>query len=214
MLEFITIFISVISLLISLFTLFSSLKEMKIGHKQFLFEKRLESLEFIKDIFSLYEENAKFLAIISPMTPEVQFCFLTNRGSIEEMCNVFSDINDIEKKKKYLLKKEDFYREINILKFIWCLNKEDLSILESFLTAYISILDGLYKHFLYKESISNSQEKFPKELRKMSNDIVNELQENMQELNIFENIRVAGKNFQEIQENQILDKLETALYLK
>ena len=193
-------------------------KQTKISNKQFLFEKRLTNYKSIKELFSLYSKHKNLLRswVIEPKdfsvvaNVSIDFTFLTNSGRWESMVNVFKNYKDIDSKRTYLLKKEEFRDFILENSFLWTFKGS--KVIVDFLDSYLSLLDSLYKIEVYYQSLKENNEN---SIGKLSpEDFSKYILNCIEKTNINQIVENLEKLYIEIKENDLISKMEKEISLK
>ena len=209
---------SVILALTGIISCCAATKQTKISNKQFLFDKMLTNYKSIKELFTLYEEHKNILKswCIEPKNFSIvantsfDFTFLTNSGRWESMVEVFKDYKDNDKKRNYLLKKEEFRDFILENSFLWKFKGAEKIV--NFLENYLSLLDALYKIEVYYQSLKEHNDNSIGRLS--SEEFSNRIIKFIEEKKIKQIVETLDVLYKEIKSDNLILKMEKEINLK
>lgn len=174
-----TVWVSLISITISIIALFQTNKQIKLSNKQQLFDRRLEQYTLLKDLLILYKNSRSFIAKNQDICEMVdfQFAMLTNCVKLEEIAPAIYKPLHEDTHKKYLTKIENLDKNAMEIELLW--NTEEGKLASQFVFEYKELLQAFYKQQIWinyykKEQGSEmpiSSEEFKKRTKEKANQI-------------------------------------------
>ena len=176
MIEYISISISVIAIVIAAIGIYQTKKSMKLASNQFLFSKRLEIVnlyraityvmdglafidlsdneEYYCDIFEYNKRSENLFNII-----KMEFAQVTNHALFHELFNLYEAVgkeNFEEERIKFLLFRNSFKEKITTTNYLFSEDKLEYTVIDV-LTKYDNILQLYTSIFLQMNSISSHE---------------------------------------------------------
>ena len=203
------IWISVIAILISIVALFQTNRQIKLGNRQQLFDRRLDKYLFVRDLLNLYNKNQNLCVEYDDKFENVDFLFamLTNCAALESICTAISEPLHGDKHKEFLTKCEMFEKSATEIELLWT---DDLAkITGQFVRAYKDLLMALYQQQIMLNHIKKLNEETPITLEVFQN----KAKENAERIKLFEIIDKIDCAYREIVEKKIEEHLKKSIKL-
>lgn len=154
---------SIITVLVAIFALIQTHKQIQISNKQHLFDKRVETNLIAVGLLELCKENK---GLIDKMTKDdyiddidVVFIFLTNNSYLEKCAAVVLDSkdNDNTEKKVFLTMMENLKSVAAKIRYLF--KKEAAELLSEFVLHYQELLMEMYQYNILMTNISDYNKK-------------------------------------------------------
>lgn len=160
---------TIASIVIAVYAIHQTNKQIKQSNKQNLFNDRVKSYLIIKGLLDLYTENKK--TIEEEKKDEVYVCcdmtleWLVNNSYLETMGKIASNPSDLAYRRDFLMKDEELKHEAEKIKFLF--DEEINTQLYDFISAYEQLIYELYKYcILFKK------------IEKLKDDVINKVKLN------------------------------------
>lgn len=157
--EIISIAVSVISIIIALFALFQTNRQISLSNKQQLFDRRLSRYLEFNTIYSLYTANKLQLKDESTFyhTNDWIFSWLTNCADLEEMAlAVFNPLQ--QKEQKILLTKYEQLKN-SAIEISMVFDGNSAKIAENFTSSFADLLKAMYQQQVYISKLKEQEGK-------------------------------------------------------
>lgn len=198
--------LSTVSIVISIFALFQTKKQINLSNKHHLFEKRMQSFSFCYKCFCLVDKNIEYISEDKIcQNPGAILSYLTNTAALEMITGSIAQMKDIDKDDKQytthkivvLTRLEEIEQSAYEDELIW--DNQYANKLYNFILAYKELLLALYKYTLIHEETKKTIDT----IVKMLDD--NQSEEDQQEVMNRQNAEIAstrrvfdGMNFGEL----------------
>lgn len=195
--------LSVITILIALFAIFQTKKQIKLSNKHQLFERRIDKYSLICDLFHMYLENR--LHIINDdnlcEVVDLPFSWLTNNAYLAEMNSVIGHPLEQSEQNVFLIKCEKLEKFSSEISIIFKGKEAELS--SRFVRQYSDLLRSMYKQQIALDLLNkrNVQEVMPLDVfKKLAKDYSEKVKLN-------DNLQRIDKTFEEMTKCNVLNKI-------
>lgn len=195
--------LSVITVLIALFAIYQTKKQIKLSNKHQLFERRIDKYSLICDLFHMYSENR--LHIINDdnlcEVVDLPFSWLTNNAYLAEMNSVIGHPLEQSEQNVFLIKCEKLEKFSSEISIIFKGKEAELS--SRFVRQYSDLLRSMYKQQIALDLLNkrNVQEVMPLDVfKKLAKDYSEKVKLN-------DNLQRIDKTFEEMTKCNVLNKI-------
>lgn len=202
------IVVSSITAFVAIVALFQTNRQIKLGNKQHLFDRRLENYLLFKDLLSLYRSSRSVLdkENIAELV-EIPFGCLTNCAGLEMIYTLIKSPTDDHLRKVFLTKCEELEHSAEETRLIWGETMGELPAL--FIKQYVQLLKTLYGQQLMIVAVEKDNER---------NTILLEvaqkrLRESAESGGLMDAIDTIAVTFKEIERNCVEKKLAESIKL-
>ena len=147
--EMISVSVSVISIIIALFALFQTNRQISLSNKQQLFDRRLSRYLEFNTIYFLYTANKLQLRDESTFyhTNDLVFSWLTNCANLEEMALAVS--NPLQQKEQEILLTKYEQLKNSAIEISMVFDGNSAKIAENFTSSFADLLKAMYQQQVY-----------------------------------------------------------------
>ena len=156
--DIINLCLTIVTIIIATIALWQTQKQIKLGNKQHLFDRRLENYLLFKDLFSLYRSSRSVLdkENIAELV-EIPFGCLTNCAGLEMIYTLIKSPTDDHLRKVFLTKCEELEHSAEETRLIWGETMGELPAL--FIKQYVQLLKVLYGQQLMIVAVEKDNER-------------------------------------------------------
>ncbi|MCR2002923.1 hypothetical protein ABID24_002718 [Blautia caecimuris] len=209
--EIISIFISVVSIIIALAALFQTNRQIALSNKQQLFDRRLSRYLEFNMIYSLYDTNKLYLKDETTFyhTNDLIFLWLTNCVDLEEMMLAVSNPLH-QKEQKILLTKYERLKNAAI-EIAMVYDGDAAVIAGEFVSSFADLLKAMYQQQVYISKLKEQEERdgIPLYL----DDYEEKCKKMAESIGLFELRNRLEHLYSEIACKKVLDKMKDSLRL-
>ena len=162
--EIVNVCISVVSILIALFALFQTNRQISLSNKQQLFDRRLSRYIEFTMIYDLYKTNKHHLKDEKAFcyTNDLTFSWLTNCSELETMMHAIKNPLHQDEQNVFLKKYEELKNTAIEISMIF--DGNTVKVVGEFVLSYADLLNAMYKQQVFISKLEKANESDSKPL--------------------------------------------------